>query len=202
MEFIESRVYSAVNADKLGPGDLVICADTLDNLKRAVHDDLVYILDRVRGPDVPYRFSVVKESKYDYSEYEYAYLVCPARNVKAYYAWAEGKPIEVSLNDKDFIMSIVEPEWLAYSYRPKQAYRPFKNCDELIDYYKRMHCYKDNEDIMPSIWVKEKGKENPSKYLITGFDLDKVTIAAVVFKLYDLFEHFVFFDDTPCGVPA
>ncbi len=36
MKFDKNRIYSAVNADELKPGDKVILADTLAELKRVV----------------------------------------------------------------------------------------------------------------------------------------------------------------------
>ena len=70
MEFDESKVYTALNADKLKIGSEVIVADNLGHLKSFVKDDceikkLVYI----RNDSTLYRFHVLE------NDYALAYLV-------------------------------------------------------------------------------------------------------------------------------
>lgn len=196
MKYDKAYVFSAVDAEELHPGDLLICADTIDGLKAAVANNTLTRLKCVREESVRFRFSLV-----DDHICEYAYFVCPARNVDAYLAWEDGKHIEESVdNRKTFHDLVGEPKWFAHDYRLKKSIRPFKNCNELIDCFKHAHCYKDNEYIMPAIWVKEKGKENPDKYLITKFGDGKVRLSNNTYTLSELLEYFVFLDDIICGV--
>ena len=84
-------------------------------------------------------------------------------------------------------------------------YRPFKNCDELIRFYKDISgCY-DGALFKPCIWVKHKryGTEN----LITAFDNDNESIGGscvfvqdIWLDMQELFDNFTFLDDSPCGV--
>lgn len=79
-------------------------------------------------------------------------------------------------------------------------YRPFQNCDELIDFYKRKNNIVNNEDVMPLIWVKHKidGKRK----MIVGFDDNfiEVGVKAKPVTFGQLFEMYTFLDNEPCGV--
>lgn len=59
MKFDKNRVYTAVNADELKPGDRVIVADTISGLREHVENDFVSIVDCIASEDVLYRFQVV-----------------------------------------------------------------------------------------------------------------------------------------------
>lgn len=60
MEFIESRVYTALNAGELSPGDKVFVADSLAELRRMVQDDREPVkLLAVEDDSYIYRFKVM-----------------------------------------------------------------------------------------------------------------------------------------------
>ena len=72
MEFDKSKVFTALNADELKPGDKVIVADTLSVLKQRVRvqegKDIV-VLQKINGEDWGRRFG------FSMSDYALAYLV-------------------------------------------------------------------------------------------------------------------------------
>ena len=77
MEFDKSRVYTAVNADELEVGSMVIVADSLDILRNKVlyeDEDLISKLTRVEDETYPERFCV------NGVDWMLAYLVTPAEN--------------------------------------------------------------------------------------------------------------------------
>ena len=77
MKFDKSRVYTAVNADELEVGSMVIIADSLDVLRNKVlyeDEDLIYKLTRVKDETYPGRFCV------NGVDWMLAYLVTPAEN--------------------------------------------------------------------------------------------------------------------------
>ena len=72
MEFDRSRVYSAVNADELKPGDKVIVAYDLATLKRCVKDNNpIDTLCRIGEEEYMFRFGV----KGNCAAFALAYLV-------------------------------------------------------------------------------------------------------------------------------
>ena len=88
----------------------------------------------------------------------------------------------------------------------KKHYRPFNNCDELIEHWCDviLGIFK-AEEYRPNIWVKHKhyGVEN----LITAFDNDNESIGGSCVFIQDmwcdmaeLFEQYTFLDGSPCGV--
>ena len=70
MEFDNSKVYTALNADELEIGSKVIVANDLAHLKVFVHDDLTCILEKVLDEESTCRF-VANEG----APYSLAYLV-------------------------------------------------------------------------------------------------------------------------------
>ena len=92
-----------------------------------------------------------------------------------------------------------------------KQYRPFNDCDELIEHYQKKYESAVGYDIYfpslykPSIWVKSKayGTDN----LITAFDNDNESIggSCVFFQdiwvdMKELFDNFTFLDGSPCGL--
>jgi len=77
MEFNKSRVYTALNADELKPGDKVIVADDLDTLKRCVKDNSpINTLRMIGDEDYLFRFDVEDNCV----SFALAYLVERAEN--------------------------------------------------------------------------------------------------------------------------
>ena len=82
----------------------------------------------------------------------------------------------------------------------KSTFRPFQNCDEFIDFYKRKNNIVNNEDVIPSIWVKHK--VDSRRRMIVGFgdNFVEVGVKAKPVTLERLFEMYTFLDGSPCGV--
>lgn len=96
MEFNEANVYSAVNAEKLEEGDVVIVNDTLKGLR--YHVDIgqdVEVIKEIKGEECQYRFDV------SYTVFALAYLI--AKHDDPYKAFkraqAEGKEVWFRGND-------------------------------------------------------------------------------------------------------
>lgn len=202
MIFDKSKVYTTVNADELERGDLIIGADSLALLKEKVgigsEKDLFPLIE-VRGEDTDYRF----DTEEDY--FSLAYLVCTARNVKAFKAWHKSKKIEMEYAEPDDREKSVwrlfeneEPDWCNYHYRPAKEYRPFASIDELITEFKKR--FKTNVPFyaLPLIWVKSRDKDE--SHLITGFSEACAKIDGIHYGLEALLECFTFLDGSPCGV--
>lgn len=92
----------------------------------------------------------------------------------------------------------------------EKQYRPFKDCNELIEHYQKKCESAVGCDIYfpslykPNILVKSKYCRD-CQLLITGFTLDDEGIPNVWLTdswitLEKLFDDFVFLDDSPCGV--
>lgn len=88
---------------------------------------------------------------------------------------------------------------------PEKKFRPYKSITELISDF----CDKSNIDeqtlSLPSIWIKDK--VDLQKHLITNFCGDNgveegtfVRITNESLSLKDLYDDYVFFDDSPCGM--
>ena len=79
--------------------------------------------------------------------------------------------------------------------KKEPAYRPFKDCDELIK--KSGQSYRP-ENTMPLIWVREK--ESRACNLITGYDDENyVFLQDRWIDMEVLFNNFEFLDGEPCG---
>ena len=124
-------------------------------------------------------------------------------------AYAEGKTIQQKVGDEWYDLS--DPNFVGFDiklyrikpsalFREQVGYRPYKDCDELIDSYKRKHCIVNNEDVMPAIWVKNNNDD--TKRLITTFGKDfvKVGVKSKPVSMEMLYEDYEYLDGTPCGV--
>lgn len=87
------------------------------------------------------------------------------------------------------------------------VYRPFKSCNELIDFYKRENNIVNNEDVMPIIWLKNKDNTisliTDYKQIISpdeGLLCSWVTVDGDNYNMQKLFENYTFLDGSPCGV--
>ena len=74
MEFDKARVYTAVNAEELKVGSIVICEDSLRDLKKSVvNDDTPGILEIIEDESYEYRFQVKRNG--DACHHALVYLV-------------------------------------------------------------------------------------------------------------------------------
>ena len=215
MEFKKERVYSAVNADELKPGDKVIVADDLDTLKRCViGDDQVDILTKIGDETHTYRFFVMGET--NDIMFLLAYLVERAENCTNCIHYTEvcldclkGKDHKCykyeteQKAEKHTDYNHCEEAKKAYDHAMTNAcsnkrYRPFKDTDELIKAWiaKRMITYPDL--CLPHIWVRFKDCQ--IRDLITGFGRAGVQINAELVDWYELYNEYEFLDGSVCGV--
>ena len=97
--------------------------------------------------------------------------------------------------------------------REEEHCRPFNDCDELVDCWKKkmyvpaFYYTKDFRDKLsrPDIWVKNK--EYGTDNLITAFDGNNESIGGscvfiqdIWIDMKELFDNFTFCDGSPCGV--
>ena len=92
----------------------------------------------------------------------------------------------------------------------EKHYRPFNDCDELIETLNKIYKEKTSFEmveiklIKPLIWVKSK--EHGTEELITAFDNTDTVYGSCVFlqdvwrDMKELFEKYTFLDGSPCGV--
>lgn len=212
-EFDESRIYTAVNADKLHAGDLVVCADDMNTLRKLFATHEVKELRDIFDEDEVYRFEVKPRD-----EYALAYLLCtaddPCKDIKlAYY---EGKQIQYQWSDghwEDIACPSFESSPDHYRVKPEKPegsegsegtlYRPFNSVQELIDIYVKLSRVTCSSDMsFPQIWLKSKLTH--VALLITKLDFNvpigHVWLSDGKYSLPELLEYFTFLDGTPCGV--
>ena len=121
-------------------------------------------------------------------------------------AFAEGKQIQwryFSRNDewKDTEKPCFDGDGTEIEYRikpPTKKYRPYKDCEEMIqDFYKKYLISETDYDL-PLIWVK--GKNEVGRCLIVKFGLSTVDIVNKNLTLENLFTYFTYLDGSPIGV--
>lgn len=194
MTFDISKVYTAVNADELKVGSKVIVADDFSSLKTRVscEKDWVFTLKRIWGTSSRDRFEVQTGGRFNL-----CYLVSEPEEEKCERCINSGKEIDCNKCD----------------IQNEKHYRPFKDCDELVETYNKraftpivaegMNSSR-NKMFRPEIWVKSKayGVDN----LITAFDNDNESIGgSCVFvqdiwvDMQELLDCFTFCDGSPVG---
>jgi len=102
------------------------------------------------------------------------------------------------LENKDFVYD--------YNNQHIKGYRPFKDCNELIEHYQKNYKSAIGCDIYfpslykPCIWVREKDTECDS--LITEYAPYGVTLGGEINRigLQELLDNYTFLDGSPCGV--
>lgn len=116
-------------------------------------------------------------------------------------AYAEGKKIQVKFPDDSWHDAVIpidfdcEPD--KYRIKPEEAYRPYKDCDEMIEDFKKRFNVAVPDYAMPLIWVES----NNDKQFITEFNYKSyIYINSIWYSLGDLFKYFTYLDGSPCGV--
>lgn len=83
-----------------------------------------------------------------------------------------------------------------------KTYRPFTDTAELMLHYQKHFHVEYPPFYEPLIWIKRKqtSKQSPdTRLFITGYDELCVFLEDIWIDLEDLFEKYVFLDDTCCG---
>ena len=82
----------------------------------------------------------------------------------------------------------------------EKHYRPFKSCDELIEFYTHKHYISENlrTGAMPVIWVTNK--QTGCRELIMGYGVSAIKLVSATLDMNELFEKFTFLDGSVCGV--
>jgi len=92
------KIYSAVDADELEAGDIVISANNLISLKKYELKGLSEPLRMIRGKEFANRF----ETFFGVGWYNFAKLVCPKKHAKVYKAFQNGAKVERYCYDDDY----------------------------------------------------------------------------------------------------
>lgn len=211
MNFDEKKVFSAVNAEELKPGDKVICGDSLLELKQRVEkgapvEDVIEIC----GENYNARFHCIQvlsghvfPGADSYSSL--AYLVERKENCincgsetcwGKEYSYEEGRCINCKHWKEKLERKVI----------------PFKHKLQLIDcWYKKkypscssfmMRTSLDNAKLEnPRIWLRWKESPNDEAE-VTGYGGKNggVFIIDKWYSMADLLDTFTFFDGSPCGV--
>ena len=114
MEFKKERVYSAVNADELKPGDKVIVADNLVDLKEFVRKNDVHEIEDILSEKCSERFGVC-----GMANYALAYLVERKEN-------CTNCALKNSMQSCRIALSVLHK---CKDYKPKTEPKAEKDCD-------------------------------------------------------------------------
>lgn len=80
----------------------------------------------------------------------------------------------------------------------KKKFRPYNDTNEMIDHFNEHFELIPREYHLPILWIKSKSTGR--KHLITDCENDCVWIGSVSIKFKDLYEHYTWLDDSPCGI--
>ena len=212
MEFDKSRVYSAVNADELKPGDKVIVADSITELKNKLLNEFEgEVLTGVLNEEWHGRFEIGDNN------YALAYLVerkenCTNCKFKLNPECNKSKWPEQAVKlfrCDDYVPKTKQKaekhtdynhcEEAMISARLKKHYRPFRDTDELV----KVWCdkggkWQKRELTMPHIWVRNK--ERGSQELIVAYNGDMFLTEYAQGNMERLLEWYTFLDGSLCGV--
>ena len=113
-------------------------------------------------------------------------------------AFAEGKAIESRCikGDKSLWYDDEDPSFdddLEYRIKPEPTYRPFNDAEE---------CWKEMQKHHPFGWIKPKGDDTISKFMLIDSLMDEVVTVRtnIRFNYQELLEHYTFADRTPFGI--
>lgn len=80
----------------------------------------------------------------------------------------------------------------------KKKFRPYNDTNEMIDHFNEHFELIPQEYRLPILWIKSKSPGR--KHLITDCENDRVWIGSISIKFKDLYEHYTWLDDSPCGI--
>lgn len=196
MLFDKSKVYSAVNADELRPGDKVIVANSIGYIKDCLRKD-DYVVDElidVLGEFEQERFGVGEIIKY----FSLAYLV--EREVSCTNCAKHERCGRIPNVSKFAYRNKCSDHESKTEQKVEKQYRPFVNTDELIKVWcEKGGKWQKRELTLPYIWVRKT--DCGSELLITGYNKpDSEVFIGDAIDLRQLFDDYTFLDGSPCGV--
>ena len=104
-----------------------------------------------------------------------------------------------------FFFFLVCSGYTGPEYTEQKQYRPFKDIDELLSYWRNTHSLIADQffvDCEPSIWVKFKNLNY--KVMIDGFyeESNRIHISSLLssYTLQELYNEFSFINGKPCGI--
>jgi len=206
MKFDKNRVFTSLNADELSPGDKVILANTMANLRDDVERGVnIQTLREVHGEDCLSRF-IGKDGWYPLAYlYEKSENCTNCGNRRTCALQVREHP-ELEKCNQYISESIIKE--LRARVEQSEHYRPFNDVYELIakwweldGWSKKEAEHKKDKLRMPLIWLKHKYNLCHVSSLITGFFGDKIIVSGeTIESMKDLYKDWVFPDGSPCGV--
>lgn len=80
----------------------------------------------------------------------------------------------------------------------KEEFRPYQTTDEMVDNFMERFYLLPRIHQLPIIWIKNK--DNGQKSFILDYSKTIVTTSTRTMSMEYLFEHYVYLDDSPCGI--
>ena len=202
MELFDKKYVYFMWDDCLKDKDVLV-EDDIYNLEREVNKgDTGFLEVEKSDSNEPFRIG------YDNVTYRFAYYDPNYLCKIAYHK--EGKTIQIKDSNgwTDWVIN-AEPEWNLYEYRIKPdepKYRPFKDTQELIDYWQLNYnpgAASRPPFSKPIIWIRSPEDDTTycTDYMITGIDKYTVFIEDMWIELKTLFDRgYTFLDNKPFGV--
>ena len=199
MDYDKSRVYTALNADELKVGSTVLCANTITELKNYLKEnvELHYReLKKILTENNAKRFRV--QCPTFLNDFAFVYLISEPEETYYVHKNSDGFIFDTDYYQNYCFYGTREEcqEWID-KHSPK--FRPYKNCDEMIEDFKQRKHFEGFVYYVPMIWVKD---ENATS-LITDFgvkgDNERVCLGAENYDMEELFNDFKYLDGSPVG---
>lgn len=119
-------------------------------------------------------------------------------------AYVEGKQLQYKYYTFDAWTDCDNPQFnfelFQYRIKPEvkePTYRPYKDCDEMIEDFNTRFGVIHDKELLPLIWIKYK--ETGSKFLITFFGEQEITASCGNWSLRHASDNFTYLDGSPCG---
>lgn len=120
-------------------------------------------------------------------------------------ARVDGKKIECSLRGGYYWYECTSTDWdwIHYEYRVKPEpvepqYRPYKDCEEMIEDYKERFDMPCPSYTMPKIWIQGTG-DLKVKRLIYSYGDQCISVVGGLVSLNSAFDNYTYLDGTPVG---
>ena len=94
-----NKIYSAVDAEELEAGDIVILENTLETLESKIKTGAETILARINPISWAHRFRTNNDI-----DYMLAKLICPKEHAEVYKAWKNGAKVEEHIFNGEWVI--------------------------------------------------------------------------------------------------